>query len=114
MKTVIPGRGNNLKGFKDTCLKNSSSQGQKLAVTIFYVPYSCWFLTSYTPHRHPPVPRNTACLRCPILHTQHPTLYRVDAAAGRSSRRNQIALFRSLICTDARRNLATCRANQGM
>ena len=32
--------GNNLKGSKDTCLKNGSSQGQNLALTALYVPSS--------------------------------------------------------------------------
>ena len=33
-------RGSNLKGFKDVCSKNGSSQGQNLALTFLFIPTS--------------------------------------------------------------------------
>jgi hypothetical protein len=32
--------GNNVKGFENFCLMNGSNQGQDLALTVLYVPYS--------------------------------------------------------------------------
>jgi len=42
MKTSLslPHLGNNIHGFEDFCLKNGSSQGQNMVLTISYVPNS--------------------------------------------------------------------------
>jgi len=39
-RTAAEREGNNLKGFKDFCLKNGSSQDQNLALTLLFVPNS--------------------------------------------------------------------------
>jgi len=40
MRAAAEREGNNLKYSKDVCLKNGSSQGQNLALTVVFVPIS--------------------------------------------------------------------------